>query len=114
MGRGGPTSASSTPRPGRRSLPSPWRRAPGQYAVSAGVYSFSAADAGQALALSYGYAPQDVAQAALEMAAERFRAAEHIGLRSKSVGGQEMIAYDTSAIPAPILAMLQPYKRVAV
>ncbi len=85
----------------------------GQYAVSAGVYSFSAADAGQALALSYGYAPQDVAQAALEMAAERFRAAEHIGLRSKSVGGQETIAYDTSAIPAPILAMLQPYKRVA-
>ena len=44
--------------------------------------------------------PQDVAQAALELAAERFRAAEHIGLRSKSVGGQETIAYDTSAIPA--------------
>ena len=85
----------------------------GQYAVSAGLYSFSAADAGQALALSYGYAPQDIAQAALEMAAERFRAAEHIGLRSKSVGGQETIAYDTSAIPAPILAMLQPYKRVS-
>ena len=86
---------------------------PGQYAVSSGVYSFSAADAGQALALSYGYVPQDVAQAALELAAERFRAAEHIGLRSKSIGGQETIAYDTSPIPAPVLAMLQPYKRVA-
>ena len=85
----------------------------GQYAVSAGVYTFSAADAGQALALSYGYVPQDVAQAALELAAERFRAAEHIGLRSKSVGGQETIAYDASAIPAAVLAMLQPYKRVA-
>jgi hypothetical protein len=85
----------------------------GQYAVSAGVYSFSAADAGQAVALSYGYVPQDLAQAALELAAERFRAAEHIGLRSKSVGGQETIAYDASAIPAPVLAMLQPYKRVA-
>jgi hypothetical protein len=84
----------------------------GQYGVSAGVYAFSAADAGQALALSYGYAPQDVAQAALELAAERFRAAEHIGLRSKSVGGQETIAYDSSAIPAVVLAMLQPYKRV--
>ncbi len=86
---------------------------PGQYAVSAGVYSFSAADAGQALTLSYGYVPQDLAQAALEMAAGRFRAAEHIGLRSKSIGGQETIAYDASAIPAPVLAMMQPYKRVA-
>ncbi len=86
----------------------------GQYAVSAGVYSFSAADAGQAIAISYGYVAQDVAQAALELAAERFRAAERIGLRSKSVGGQETIAYDASAISAPILAMLQPYKRVAV
>jgi hypothetical protein len=85
----------------------------GQYAVSGGVYSFSAADAGQAVALSYGYVPQDVAQAALELAAERFRAAERIGLRSKSVGGQETIAYDMSAIPAPVLSMLQPYKRVA-
>ena len=55
MGRGGPISASSTPRPARRSRPSPRRRAAGQYAVSAGVYTFSAADAGQALALSYGY-----------------------------------------------------------
>jgi hypothetical protein len=85
----------------------------GQYAVGTGVYTFSAADAGQGVSLSYGYAPQDVAQAALELAAERFRAAEHIGLRSKSVGGQETIAYDTSAIPAAVLAMLQPYKRVA-
>ncbi len=86
----------------------------GQYAVSGGVYSFSAADSGQAIALSYGYVAQDVAQAALELAAERFRAAERIGLSSKSVGGQETIAYDVSAISAPILAMLQPDKRVAV
>ena len=49
------------------------------------------------VSLSYGYVPQDIAQAALELAAERFRAAERIGLRSKSVGGQETIGYDTSA-----------------
>jgi hypothetical protein len=83
----------------------------GQYAVSAGTYGFSAADAGQSVSISYGYAPQDIAQAALELAAERFRAAERIGLRSKSIGGQETIAYDTSAMSAPIQAMLQPYKR---
>jgi hypothetical protein len=83
----------------------------GQYTASAGAYGFSAADAGQSISLSYGYVPQDVAQAALELAAERFRAAERIGLRSKSIGGQETIAYDTSAMSAPIQAMLQPYKR---
>jgi hypothetical protein len=84
----------------------------GQYVVSAGTYSFSAADAGQSVSISYGYVPQDIAQAALELAAERFRAADHIGLKSKSIGGQETIAYDTSAMSAPIQAMLQPYKRV--
>ena len=86
----------------------------GQYAVSAGVYSFSAADAGAALSLSYGYIPQDIAQAALELAAERFRAAERIGLKSKSVGGQETIAFDTAAISAGVLTLLQPYRRVAI
>jgi hypothetical protein len=84
----------------------------GQYAVSAGVYTFCAADVGAALSLSYGYIPQDIGQAALELAAERFRAAERIGLRSKSVGGQETIAYDASAISATVLALLQPYRRV--
>jgi hypothetical protein len=85
---------------------------PGQYVVSAGTYGFSATDAGQSVSISYGYVPQDIAQAALELAAERFRAADHIGLKSKSIGGQETIAYDTSAMSAPIQAMLQPYKRV--
>ena len=83
----------------------------GQYTASAGIYAFSVADAGQSVSMSYGYVPQDIAQAALELAAERFRAADHIGLRSKSIGGQETIAYDTSAMSAPIQAMLQPYKR---
>jgi hypothetical protein len=84
----------------------------GQYAVSAGTYGFSAADAGQPISISYGYVPQDIAQAALELAAERFRAAERVGLSSKSIGGQETIAFDMSAMSAPIQAMLQPYKRV--
>jgi hypothetical protein len=86
----------------------------GQYSISAGVYTFSSGDAGKAVAISYGFVPQDIAQAALELAAERFRAADRIGLRSKSLGGQETISYDTAAISAPILALLQPYKRVAV
>ncbi len=30
------------------------------------------------------------------------------------MGGQETIAYDMSAMSAPIQAMLQPYKRVSL
>jgi len=85
-----------------------------QYTFSAGVYSFSAADAGASVSLSYGYIPQDIAQAALELAADRFRAADRIGLRSKSVGGQETISYDSAPMPASVLAWLQPYRRVAI
>ena len=65
------------------------------------------------ISLSYGYVPQDLAQAALELAAERFRAADHIGVRSKSLGGQETIAFNSAAISAPVLALIQPYRRVA-
>jgi hypothetical protein len=86
----------------------------GQYAVSAGAYSFSESDAGAFLSLAYGYIPQDIAQAALELAAERFRAAERIGLRSKSIGGQETISFDTSPIPPVVVALLQPYRRVTM
>ena len=85
----------------------------GQYSVSAGVYQFSASDAGAALSFSYGFIPQDLVQAATELAAERFRASERIGLRSKSLGGQETISYDTSGMSASVLALIAPYKRAA-
>ncbi len=85
----------------------------GQYSVASGLYAFSAADAGKAVVLGYGYVPQDVAQAATELAAQRFRATDSVGVKSKSVGGQETTSYDMSAIAAPVLAMLQPYMRVA-
>jgi hypothetical protein len=87
--------------------------AQGQYALAAGVYRFNAADAGAGLTLSYGFVPQDLAQAATELAAERFRAADHIGLNSKSLGGQETINYIFSAISAPVMALIAPYKRTA-
>jgi hypothetical protein len=87
--------------------------AAGQYSVCAGVYQFSASDAGSALSLSYGFVPQDLAQAATELAAERFRASERIGLRSKSLGGQETIAYDLSGFSASVQALIAPYKRTA-
>ena len=66
------------------------------------------------MTIAYGYVPQDLWQATLELAAERFRAADRIGLRSKSLGGQETIAYDIGAMSASVLAMIQPYKRTAI
>ena len=86
---------------------------PGQYSVSGGTYRFNAADAGAGLLLSYGFVPQDLVQAATELAAERFRAADHIGLGSKSLGGQETINYLSSGMSAPIQALIAPYKRTA-
>jgi hypothetical protein len=88
--------------------------AAGEYSVASGVYSFSAADAGAAVVISYGYVPQDVAQAATELVAERFRAADRIGLRSKTVGGQETVSFDTAAFSATVLALLQPYRRASL
>ena len=87
---------------------------PGQYSVAGGLYTFNAAQAGAAVTIAYGYVPQDLWQATLELAAERFRAADRIGLRSKSLGGQETIAYDIGAMSASVLAMIQPYKRTAI
>ena len=81
--------------------------AQGQYAVTAGLYRFNAADAGVGLTLSYGFVPQDLAQAATELAAD------HIGLNSRSLGGQETINYISSAISAPVMALIAPYKRMA-
>ena len=101
--------SSGTPLQAVKSAP-----AAGQYSVSAGVYHLSAADAGAALAISYGFVPQDLAQAATELAAERFRASERIGLRSKSLGGQETISYDVSGLSASVLALIAPYRRSAL
>ncbi|MDE3175055.1 MAG: hypothetical protein KGM15_02975 [Pseudomonadota bacterium] len=88
--------------------------AAGQYSVAAGVYHLNAADAGAAVSLSYGFVPQDLVQAATELAAERFRASERIGLRSKSLGGQETISYDVSGLSASVLALIAPYRRSAL
>lgn len=87
----------------------------GQYTVTAaGAYGFNAADNGAAVILSYGYVPADLAQAAMEWVGQRFKAGQNIGFRSKSIGGQETIAIDTSAMPSSVAAMIQPYKRVAL
>jgi len=84
----------------------------GQYTVSAGTYTFASADANAAVLISYSYVPSDVGHACMELVGERYRYKNRIGEVSKSLGGQETMAFSQKDIPDFIRTLLQPYKRV--
>lgn len=84
----------------------------GQYTVSGGTYGFAAGDAGASVLISYSYVPSDVGHACMELVGERYRYRNRIGETSKSLGGQETIAFSQKDIPDYIRTLLQPYKRV--
>jgi hypothetical protein len=79
---------------------------------ASGTYGFSSADAGAAVTISYGYIPADLAQCALEWAADRYRYKDRIGLSSKSLGGQETTAYQNRAVPDFVAASLVNFRRI--
>jgi hypothetical protein len=66
------------------------------------------------VAYTAGYAsvPASVAQAALELAGEAFRRREHIGLSTKSLGGQESVGFLATDMNAAIKTMLAPYRNL--
>ena len=84
----------------------------GQYTAAKGVYTFAAGDASQAVLISYSYIPSDIEQACLEIVGERYRTRDRIGQKSKVLGGQETVSYDTSAMNPYVKTLLQPYKRI--
>ena len=92
--------------------------AAGQYAVSTddgvepGTYVFAAADAGLGVKISYSYVPSALQGAAMNWAAERYKRRDRIGVRSKSLGGQETISFDIAGMPDYIKTDLQPYRKV--
>lgn len=86
--------------------------AQGQYSVSAGVYTFNAADEGQSVLLSYSYTPASLEDTCINWVSERFRYRDRIGQKSKTLGGQETASYDLSDIPAYIKTQLQPFRKV--
>jgi hypothetical protein len=88
--------------------------AAGQYAVSEGSYTFSAADAGAAVALTYGYVPADLCFAAMDWVAELYSYRGRIGQQSKSLGGQETMSFIVKDVPAMVASALQPYRRVVL
>jgi hypothetical protein len=89
--------------------------ATGQYALDAAVpgkYKFSADDNAKAVLVSYSFVPADVAQFCLEMIAERWTYRGHIGMVSKSLGGQETVTFSQKEMPAALALMIQPYVNV--
>lgn len=83
----------------------------GQYAVSqTGLYSFSAADVGQSVLLSYGYTPAAIRQACVEAVSERFRYKDRIGIQSQSLASQETISYSLSDLSKAVRLMLSAYQ----
>jgi len=86
----------------------------GQYVAPAapdGFYSFAAADAGRAIALSYSNTPADLEQACIELALLRINERGRIGEASKTLAG-EVVAFTQKDITASIATALQPYRRV--
>jgi hypothetical protein len=86
----------------------------GQYAVVNGVYSFAQQNAGSTVLLTYGYVPADLASCCMDWAAERYAYRSRIGQQSKSLGGQETVAFIVKDIPEFVVSVLSPYRRVVM
>ena len=84
----------------------------GQYNVSAGAYTFSAADAGASVLMSYGYIPAALNNSCIEWVAERYRYRTRIGQSAQTVQGQMTSAYSLKDMPDFVRASLDPYRAV--
>jgi hypothetical protein len=62
-----------------------------------------------------GYAapPPDIGQAAVELVGEAFRRRDRIGLASKTLGGQEVVAFSLKDMNDTVRALLAPYQVLA-
>src|SRR6202047_5126152 len=88
--------------------------ATGQYAVVNGVYTFAQPDAGSVVLVTYGYVPADLASCCMDWAAERYAYRSRIGQHSKSLGGEETMAFIVKDIPDFVVSALSPYRRVVM
>lgn len=87
----------------------------GQYSVNeaTGVYTFAAADEGEAVLLSYSFVPADLEQACIELVGEGVRYMDRMGIKSKTLGGQETVVYDNSFMSDRISSLLRSFIRVS-
>ncbi|HEX3429542.1 MAG TPA: hypothetical protein VHT03_01540 [Rhizomicrobium sp.] len=87
----------------------------GQYQLTPNVpgsYSFNAGDNGEAVLITYGYVPADLADAAIELVGERFKYAQRIGEISHSLGGNETVAFDNARLTPLVTSLLAPYRNL--
>jgi len=88
---------------------------PGQYQPTPngpGSYTFNPADNGAGVLITYGYVPADLADASIELVAERFKYMQRIGELSHSLGGNETVSFDNARFTPLILSLLGPYRHV--
>lgn len=86
--------------------------AQGQYAVTNGKYTFNAADASQAVLISYSFIPADIEQAVIAVAAAMIESDLNGNIKSLKAGDATIERFSASAVSQDVLAMLQPYKSV--
>lgn len=86
----------------------------GQYYVDPvqGIYYFSAADASAPVLISYSYIPADIEQACMEWMQDRYEYKSRVGVKSKSLGGQETVSFDVNAMPKNVMQMLRAYRKL--
>lgn len=69
----------------------------GQYTLSNdGLYTFNTADGGKSVIITYSYVPDDIEQACYQLVGDQFKAKDRIGYKSKTLGGQETVVFETS------------------
>lgn len=85
---------------------------PGQYSVSAGIYTFNAAQQGQAIAITYafGAAPLDLQQSATQLVAAKYRSRQWIEQLSQIQPGVGTTSYSKLAIPADVQMVIDRYR----
>lgn len=85
----------------------------GEYSVDEwGYYSFNIGDKDKTASISYGYVPWDISQAITELVGETFRYKDRIGVKSKSLAGQETVSYFDTVMTPTVQSTLGLYRNV--
>lgn len=101
------TAVASNPAQGQYVAPTPLAGA-----AAVNYYLFNAADVAAALNVSYAFVPSAIQSVVNQLVGERIAYKDRIGLRSKSLGGQETMSYEINKLPDWARISLQPFQNV--
>lgn len=80
-------------------------------ATKTAEYVFYSADIGQSVTITYGYTPDEIVQALVELCGERYRARDRIGQNSQSLQGMQT-NFSTKDMSNAVSSMLNAYRSV--